>query len=418
MRKPAEPERLYLDFDGFFASCEQFRHPHLRGKPVGVVPMVKGSSCIIACSVEAKALGIKNVMPLGEAMRACPDIILWPQNPDLYRRAHNELISEISMVAPVDAVKSIDELTCRLDPGQTLDPLAVGVEIKRRIAKVVGPWIKCSVGYAANRLLAKMACKDSKPSGNLVWHPRDAEAILALKKLDDVPGIGPRMLRKLYQCQIYDMPELLRRGPRELRAIWRSVNGERMWYALHGYDIQAQPTQRGMYGHSRMLPPSHRTLDKVRDIARMLLVKATRRMRRDGYRASSVMVGILQITFDAYRHWTRSMWLPAVSDYVATLRGLDQLWRQAVADVDPRFLIMRVDVCLGELTPIGSRQLDLLEGDEETRLEKEALSAAMDSLNHRYAGTVVSLGPWTPPPGDHTGAKISYTRIPRVEDFS
>jgi nucleotidyltransferase/DNA polymerase involved in DNA repair len=71
VRRPAEIERLYLDFDGFFASVEQQVHPHLRGKPVGVVPFKDAvHTCVIACSREAKLHGVKNVMNIEEASRA------------------------------------------------------------------------------------------------------------------------------------------------------------------------------------------------------------------------------------------------------------------------------------------------------------------------------------------------------------
>ena len=67
MRKPAEIERLYLDFDGFFASVEQQCRPALRGKPVGVVPFAEAThSCVIACSREAKLFGVKNAMAISE----------------------------------------------------------------------------------------------------------------------------------------------------------------------------------------------------------------------------------------------------------------------------------------------------------------------------------------------------------------
>src|ERR1700686_3732192 len=122
VRRPLDIERLYLDFDGFFASVEQQVHPHLRGKPVGVVPFkVATHTCVIACSREAKLYGVKNGVNIAEARYRCPDIILGPQSPDLYRRAHNTLLSEITAVIPVDAVKSIDELTCVVAPAERGD---------------------------------------------------------------------------------------------------------------------------------------------------------------------------------------------------------------------------------------------------------------------------------------------------------
>ena len=69
--KPETVEQLYLDFDGFFASVEQQAKPRLRGKPVGVVPFdTTDFTSVIACSKEAKARGVKNVMPL-EKPRDC-----------------------------------------------------------------------------------------------------------------------------------------------------------------------------------------------------------------------------------------------------------------------------------------------------------------------------------------------------------
>jgi DNA polymerase-4 len=153
---------------------EQQVRPHLCGKPVGVVPFADAQHTrVIACSREAKLRGVKNVMNIEEARALCPDIILVPQSPDLYRRAHNTLISEISAVIPIDAVKSIDELTCRVAPSDRSDPRRLGLHIKQRIADNIGPFITCSIGFAANRQLAKMACKAGKPNGNMVWHPAD-----------------------------------------------------------------------------------------------------------------------------------------------------------------------------------------------------------------------------------------------------
>jgi DNA polymerase IV len=420
MRRPAEVERLYLDFDGFFASVEQQVHPHLRGKPIGIVPFKDAThTCVIACSREAKAFGVQNVMTLQAAKEVCPQLILVPQSPDLYRRAHNALLSEISAVIPIDAVKSIDEMTCRLTPSQTHDPLALGRAIKKRIADYIGPYITCSIGYAANRQLAKMACKVGKKiggkygDGNLIWHPRDMPEPLHALDLEDIPGVGQSMKFRLLQAGICTVEQLLATQPKHLRKLWGNVTGERLWYALHGYDVQTPPQGRSMYGHSRVLPPSNRAIKEARDASRLLLTKAARRMRRDGWNAGRVWLYLQMRDTSAFS----ASWLPAVHDDQAILSAISGLWTDVCSRIPRSARIISLGVTLADLTRATERQLDILLNDDAKRQRQERLTATIDKLNAKHGRTLVSLGFWTPPPGGYAGGKISYTRIPRAEDF-
>ena len=418
MRKPETIERLYLDFDGFFASVEQQVRPRLRGRPVGVVPFTSTVyTCVIACSKEAKRFGVTNVMPVLEAKKICPDIMLVPQSPDLYRRAHHALLNEIATIIPIDAIKSIDELSCRLEPADRAAPRDLAARIQARIADHVGPYITCSIGFAANRLLAKMAGKRDKPNGVTIWHPMDMPGPLLEIPLADVSGIGGRMERRLRAAGIFTMAELWRTEPKQLRKIWRNVTGERLWYALHGHDIQASESSRGMFGHGRVLPPQWRDIGHARECSRLLVVKAARRMRRAGFYAGRLWLWMNTRINKQEDRWSGDLTLPIVHDDQACLAGLAALWEMARAELPGAAKIIRLGITLLDLSPSTSRQLDMLIDDDTERKRWEKVTAAVDRLNAKYSRTVVSMGPWTPPPGGYAGGKISYTRIPRAEDF-
>lgn len=426
MRKPENIEHLYLDFDGFFASVEQQARPALRNRPVGVVPF-EGTdrTCLIACSREAKIAGIKSIMGIREAREMCPSLILVPQSPDLYRRAHNALVSEISSVIPISAIKSIDELTCRIvEPGK-VNPEEIGHIIKSRIRDRIGPYITCSIGMAGNRQLAKMACKAGKwgflrshyGDGLNVWHPEIMPEPLLKLALDDIPGVGSRMKQRLYRNRIYDMESLLKTHPKQLRQIWRNVTGERLWYALHGYEIQIPATDRGMFGHGRVLPPGYRNFNHARSASRLLLTKAGRRLRRENWNADLLWLWFSFKDRTGFTSWQRTLTLPSVQDDHAILTALEDLWKRASYEVSSRCDILQVHVALSNLTPASERQLDIFLNDDRDRQRWEAATKAIDTLNSRYGQTVVSLGPWSPPPGGYAGGKISYTRIPSADDF-
>ncbi|MGQ5701214.1 Y-family DNA polymerase [Sandaracinobacteroides sp. A072] len=413
MHKPDSIEHLYLDFDGFFASVEQQLDPRLRGRPVGVVPYEGGKTCIIAASREAKAAGVKSIMDVAEARRICPDLLLVPQQPAMYRRAHNALVAEIESVVPVDAVKSIDELSCRLDEAQRADPEGVSVAIKAAIARNVGPFITCSIGFAANRHLAKIACKVNKPDGLTIWHPGTMPGPLFAIPLEDIPGVGRRMAARLALAGIHSTRQLYETQPKQMRALWRNVTGERLWYALHGYSITAPASGRGMFGHARVLPPDQRRLADAELISRLLLTKAARRMRRAGYACSGLWLWVR--SFDS--GWSGEQRLPTVHDDAALLQGLSRLWHRLRAERPGSLRVMRVGVTLFHLSAASARQLDWIIDDDAERQRWERIGASMDALNSRFSSTVVSIGPWQPPKGGNVGGKIAFTRIPSAEDF-
>ncbi len=141
---------LAVDFNSYFASCEMQERPELRGRPVGIVPVMAETTCCIAASREAKARGVKVGTGVAEARALCPDIVMVEQRPALYIGYHHRLLAEIEACIHVTNIKSIDEVECDLTA--TFAPrekaLAVARQIKERVARQVGACLTSSIGIA------------------------------------------------------------------------------------------------------------------------------------------------------------------------------------------------------------------------------------------------------------------------------
>ncbi len=416
MRRVLDIESLYLDFDGFFASVEQQCDPALRGRPVGVVtfpgavkPPYRGG--VIAFSREAKAAGVSGVMSAREAKDACPDMAFVVQKPALYARAHDALLNEIGQVIPIDKRKSIDEIVCVIDKAGQRDPEGLSAAIKARIRDHVGAYITASIGMSANRFLAKVVCKLQKPDGLTVLHPRDLPGPVLDQSFSAIPGIGKGLSARLVRAGLPDMRSLWESSPKQLRAIWGNVHGEQFWYALHGYDVKAAPTQRSMFGHSRLLNRGEQDVPYVKGFSRILLTKAARRMRREGFRAGHLSVRMTV----SDRPLGCSEALPQVADDQAILAALMRIWDRLPIRAWDR--VSKISVFLSNLSPVETRQLDWLGADDTHRAKWEAITAMTDGINQRFGKTAISLGPWPLKAGEMSGGKIAFTRVPEPEDF-
>lgn len=152
---------LYIDFDSYYASCEQLLRPELRGKPVAVVPVIADTTCAIAASYEAKAFGVKTGTRIWEAKQRCPGLILVPARHEAYVLLHEQAKETIETCHPITAVCSIDEIACRLR-GRDRAPLAaraLALEIKQKLASAIGEALHCSIGIASNYVSRQNRCR-------------------------------------------------------------------------------------------------------------------------------------------------------------------------------------------------------------------------------------------------------------------
>ncbi len=387
---------LFVDLNSYFASVEQQDRPELRGKPVGVVPMLADTTCCIAASYEAKAQGVRTGTIVADAKRICPGIVLVEARHELYVKYHHRVVEAVESCVPVTAVCSIDEMACRLIGRERplLAAMELGRKVKARIREHAGEWLRSSVGLATNRYLAKVASDMEKPDG-LVALPLDLlpEALRGLT-LRDLPGIGAKTEKRLNERGIHTMEDLMTLDCEKSGQLWGSVWGERLWHWLKGEDFDMSETEHlKSISHQHVLAPEMRSQEKAWAVAHKLLHKAAMRLRSGGLWASNIglAVGFAVPRSEntpvsrfgvPSRGWHGEIKLSECQDNQTLIAALRRLWAsqpQGAEFAHPFF----VGVTLGGLVPDRLHTLSLfdkLDGEQS----RARLLAAMDELNLKY----------------------------------
>lgn len=392
-----EPEVnwLFVDLNSYFASVEQDDRPELRGRPVGVVPLMADTTCCIAASYEAKAQGVKTGTLVGEAKKMCPGMVFVEARHELYVAYHHRIVEAVESCVPVTAVCSIDEMGCRLmgREKKLRHALELGKQVKKKILSDVGPMMRSSVGLATNRYLAKVASDMEKPDGLVALTLDLLPTALRTLALRDLPGIGARTEQKLNAQGVRSMDDLLSLDSERAGAVWGSVVGERLWHWLQGEDFEAAESEpMKSLSHQHVLAPEMRTPEKAWAVALKLLHKAALRLRSNHLWAANIGLSIGFAVprgqgpvsrFGApTRGWREESKLSECCDTPTLIAALARLWQGRPAGTEyaqPYF----VGVQLGGLVPDHLHTLNLFENTEREQ-SRARLQATMDALNQKY----------------------------------
>ena len=414
---------LFLDLNSYFASVEQELRPELRGRPVAVVPVVADTTCCIAASYEAKAFGVKTGTQVGEAKRMCPGIALVEARHELYVEYHNRIVAAVEQRVPVSSVQSIDEMACRLVGREQplLAALALAERVKAAIRDEVGTTLRCSVGLAPNRYLSKVASDMEKPDGLVALTPDILETALLRLTPRDLPGVGPRMEKRLHAAGIRTMRELWALDREQMGELWGGMGGEKLWHWLRGEDFEdAELEHAKSISNSHVLSPEMRTREGAYAVVSKLLHKTAMRLRTARLWAANLRLSVkfaVPQDIAARQHhsgipqlaWSQSAMLVECQDNQTLIEGLRKLWA-AMPTGRNHSKPFYVGVALSNLVPDHLHTLDLFAG-LETEVRRTSLSNTMDRVNKKY-GTAMLCFASMLPAGTAAPTRIAFTNIP------
>lgn len=205
---------MHVDFDYFFAQCEELRKPELQTLPL-VVCVFSGrtedSGVVSTANYVARKFGVKSGMPIRVAkskLADARDAVFLPLDTAYYSQVSESAMSIISWYADKFECVGIDE--CYLDVSNRTGSFDLAATLAREIKNDVKRQTRltCSIGIAPNKMLAKMGSDMQKPDGLTLIDSANAAKSIANMDVSRIPGIGPKTSERLQELGVKTIGDL------------------------------------------------------------------------------------------------------------------------------------------------------------------------------------------------------------------
>lgn len=380
---------LHIDLDAFFCAVEENRKPELRGQPFAVGGRPDQRGVVASCSYPARRFGVHSAMPMSQAVRACPGLIIVPGDHKAYGAASHEIMERLNQYTPLIEQISIDEAFMDVTPQP-------GAALATRLQTIINEdlHLPCSFGVSTNKLVAKIAntvgkaraAKGAPPNAIMVVPPGGEADFLAPLVIEELWGVGPKTAARLHSMNIHTIGDL---------AEWRE--GELVTlFGKHGADLARQA--RGI--DDRPVEPEHDAksisrettftrdvtdLDVLRRTIRQLAENVGWRVRKAGLRGNTVKIKVRWSNFTTF---TRQQTLPQATDDDAVIERVAQELFRGVWTPGQAVRLVGVGVSGFDDT---AQQMDLWQqnaaSDEHRRLQH-----TLDDLRDRFGENIIQRG--------------------------
>lgn len=417
---------LHIDMDAFFASLEVARHPEYADKPV--IIGIGNRSVVSAANYEARKYGINSAMASSRARKLCPNGVFLPVDIHYYREMSRRIFTEVfSRVTDRIEQVSVDE--CYMDVSGALlrwkSPRAIGAWIRDQVARRYH--ITCSVGIAANKLVAKMASTNAKPDGMLMIPVARHAEFVQMMPLRGIPGIGPSLEKRLNAWGVDSVADLAKMSMESLeQATGSAISARGLYMAARGLDDRpvAPRAQEKSVGAERTFDKDTQDMRQVTSMLRWCCDDVAGTLRRRGLMARKVMV---KLRFPDLSYATKghtldcptdaaSMLYPQCVALLLAMMGMPESSIDAISLTRP---VRLAGMSAGGLVEAADAAVqlsldDMLEEqneaqrgrgtDAELSTQSERLrgaEAALDAVRLKYGKGSVRLGIWrTGPSGN------------------
>ena len=237
---PKTRKILHLDLDAFFCAVEEQFNPDLRGKPIAVGGQPGERGVVASASYPARKFGVRSAMPMSQALRLCPELIIVSQTRGAYSERSRQVMAVLRDTAPDVEPLSIDEAF--LDVTILPSPIQeIARDLQARINKELD--LPCSLGGATNKLVAKTAntigkarqAKDKPPNAITIVPAGEESQFMAALPIRALWGVGPKTAETLAALGLTRVGELAHWSEAALKRRLGKLGSE-LWQRAQGID--------------------------------------------------------------------------------------------------------------------------------------------------------------------------------------
>jgi len=250
---------FHIDFDYFFAQCEEIRTPDLKSKPVCVcVFSDRGgdSGAIATANYISRKFGVKSGMPIFFAKKRLEerkDAVFLPVDFEYYGEISQKAMEIIKESADIFEYVGKDEayldVTDRVKGNfDTASHLAQ--QIKNAIREKLK--LSCSIGISSNKLIAKIASDFRKPDGLTIVSPEKVEEFLEQLKIRAIPGIGKKTEERFTQMNFETIKDLKKLDVFTLNKEFGRKHGTYIFNSVRGIDTEPVKEREASIQYSKL----------------------------------------------------------------------------------------------------------------------------------------------------------------------
>lgn len=372
---------LHVDMDAFFAAVAVLDDPSLAGKPI-IIGAPEGRSVVSSASYEARRFGVRAAMPVGQAMRLCPQGILVNPERRRYIEVSNQVMAIFRDFTPLVEPLSIDEAFLDVSGARRLwgSPREIAIALRARVRSKVG--IVASVGAAATKHVAKMASTLSKPDGLLIIPERHTLAFLADRPVGSMWGVGPKATEVLRGRGIHTIADVRATPqPALVRALGPAM-AARVHDLARGIDAREIETERTEKSISHEETFAVDVTDRAMLGSELLRLsdRVAARLRAGSLETRTVAI---KVRLDDFTTLSRSQTLAEPTDVGARIAVAA---RDLLTALNPTAPVRLIGVRAEKLQPSGSGALGLWDDDADWR----AVDDAVDDARERFGSAALT----------------------------
>ena len=251
---------FHIDFDYFYAQCEEVRKPELKTKPVCVcVFSDRGgdSGAIATANYTARKFGVKSGIPISFAKKRLEqrkDAVFLPVDFEYYEKITEKAMKIMKDNADIFEYVGRDE--AYLDVTKRVEEdFTKASHLAQQIKNLIRTELKlsCSIGVSSNKLISKIASDYQKPDGLTIVQHDKVEQFLAQLNIRVIPGIGKKTEQRFKEMKLETIEEIKKIDVFTLNKEFGRKSGTYIYNAIRGINDEPVKEKEESIQYSKII---------------------------------------------------------------------------------------------------------------------------------------------------------------------